>query len=135
MKRSEIISQYADEIKAAMADSYRSVLDCNGKVQYRIYVWDDGEIRTLEGVQGDNGYLVAGDAADRKLYFVCTVSEPFFDPWDSTDHAAPDDEEQREAERQEIIAWCMEAYEANMNDIVAQIINDAKEEESMQQRS
>ena len=129
MKRSEAILKYQEKIEETMIDRYFSVLDCNGKIQYKVYVWEDGEIEYLEGVQGDNSWLQAKDNEPRKLFYVCTVDSPCFDPWDYADHAAPDGEEEREADRQEIIDCLMDSYKENLSDKMDAIITEAQQDE------
>ena len=118
MKTSEAIIKYADAIKSEMVNRYRTVLECDGRIQYKIYVWDDGEIEVMECVPGDNSYLVPKSAETRQLFHVCTVSEPNFDPWDCADHSAPEDEDERESERAEIIDYLMRDYEDRVSDIL-----------------
>lgn len=125
MKTSEAIIKYQDEIKSTMIEKYRSVLNCNGSIQYKVYVWEDGNIECLEGTQGDNTYLVPKDP-DKNLFYVCTVSAPYFDPWDYTDHSAPDNETERETERQEIIEYLVNEYESNISDIIDTILDGIK---------
>lgn len=130
MKKSEAIKKFYAEIKDAMVERYRIVLDCNGILQYKVYVWEDGQIECLEGPQGDNSFLQARDNEPRELYYVTTVDAPCFDPWDCTDHSAPDDEAEREAERAEIIDWCVDEYQTNGADaILDAAIDDAELEE------
>ena len=40
MKRSEIIEAYADTIIAEMCECYRDVVSSDGRVQYKLYIWD-----------------------------------------------------------------------------------------------
>ena len=130
MKKSEIIRKYAGDTRDAMVERYRTVLECNGSVQYKVYVWEDGEIECQEGPQGDNGYLAPRSGESRELYYIGTVSAPYFDPWDLTDHAAPDNEDERETERQEIIDWAVDDYRENGADaLIDAAIETAEQEE------
>jgi len=126
MKKTEAIEKFRKEIRDEMVDRYRKVLECNGQIQYQIYVWEDGEIEVLPGPQGDNSYLKAKDLEPRQLFYICTIKEPFFDPWDQADHAAPDDEDERDAEEAEIIDWLVDEYAENVSDLLDQIIREAK---------
>ena len=126
MKRSEIISENYKAITEAMVSRYRTVLESNGRIQYKIYIWDDGEIVCLEQVQGDNSYLLHIEMEPRALYYVTTIEQPNFDPWDSADHSAPDDEQEREAEEKEIIDWLVQEYETNVGDELDNIISEAE---------
>lgn len=129
MKRSEIITKYSREIAEVMVERYRSVLECAGRIQYKVYVWEDGELECLEGVQGDNSYLRPRDMEPRELYYVCTIDAPCFDPWDYTDHSAQDDENKREKERGEIIDYLVGEYETNISDALDVVIEEAEQEE------
>lgn len=129
MNRSEIISLHREAIASDMVSRYRSVLECGGRIQYKLFIWEDGELEVLEGVQGDNSWLQARDAEPRELFYICTIDCPCFDPWDCTDHAAPDDEEEREREEQEIIDWCVDEYKAAIDEKLDAVIECAKCEE------
>lgn len=118
MRDFEIVEKYRKVIAAEMVEKYRTVLDCAGKIQYRIYVWEDGEIESLEQVQGDCGYLKANDNEPRQLVYVTTISAPCFDPWDFSDHGAPDDPEEQEAEEREIIDYLVGEYEQTTSDVI-----------------
>ena len=131
MKDSVIIRKHRKAIAAAMVDRYRTVLESAGRIQYRIYIWEDGEIECLEGPQGDNGYLKAKDYEPRELVYVRTISSPFFDPWDYTDESAPDDEDEREATEQEIIDWLVDEFRNSTDDILDSVIEEVEREEEM----
>lgn len=78
MKRAEVIEANRERLAEEMRNLYRSVLDCDGRIEYSVYIWDDGEIETLEQTQGGNGWLQPKEWEDRKLYHVADVSAPFF---------------------------------------------------------
>lgn len=130
MKRSEAIVTYRDKIIDCMVSNYRAVLGCGGKIQYRIYVWEDGELEELEDVHGSTSYLQAKKYEPRKLYYVCTITAPCFTPWDFADHPAPEDEEEREREEREIIDWLIDEYRAtSAPEVLDAVILEAKQEE------
>ena len=129
MKASEAIERYRSKIADAMKEDYRAVLECNGKVQCKIYVWEDGEIEELCGPQGDNGWLQAKQYEPRELFYVCTVSAPFFDPWDYSDHAAPENDEEREQEEKEIIDWLCDEYCGSIDETIDNVIKECVEQE------
>ena len=129
MKKSEIIRENLKAISEAMIERYKIVLKCHGQVQYKIYIWEDGEIECLEGPQGDNSRLAPRQNEPRKLFYVTTVDHPFFDPWDMADHSAPDDDAEREAEEADIIDWCVDSYEEALPDKLDTIIAEAEDEE------
>lgn len=133
MKKSEVLLKYADEIKAVMTERYRTVLECDGKIQYKIYIWSDGAIEVLEGVQGDNFGLYRKSCEPRELYFVTTVSAAGFNPWDYVDSRdIPEDDAEREWMRKEIIEWAVGEYaEAEL----ANRIDEADLEEQEEERS
>lgn len=131
MKNSEIIRKYDSIIADEMVARYRSVLESGGRIQYKVYIWEDGEIETLIGPQGDNSYLKAKDYEPRELVYVRTISSPFFDPWDYTDESAPDDEYEREATEQEIIDWLVEEFQNSTDDIIASVLEEVEREEEM----
>ena len=129
MKESEIISTYRDSIEARMVELYRIVLNSDGRIQYKLYVWSDGELEALEDVQGGNSSLQARDGESRSLTYVTTIASPCFDPWDYADHPAPEDEDERCAEEAEIIDWLVDEYEEHVYDVVNEIISDLEREE------
>ena len=126
MKKSDVINAHRNAIADVMVDRYQSVLESYGSIQYKVYIWEDGEIETFEQVQGDNAYWVAKDCEPRELYYVTTVDSPFFDPWDYADEAAPDDEALRERMERIIIDGLVDDYGTYVRDIIDQAIEDAK---------
>lgn len=128
MKKSEVIRKYYNKIAEAMVEQYRIVLNSHGRIQESIYVWDDGSVTVLEDVQGGNMYY----SAVNNLTYVCTIEKPFFDPWDYTDHGAPDDPDEREEEEAEIIEWLVSEYERNIADVIDPIIDEAERNEEME---
>lgn len=132
--RSEVISMYRSTIKDAMLTRYKNVLASGGQMQYKIYIWDDGEVEALSGPQGDNSFLQARDGEPRSLYYVCQVGGSYFDPWDLTDETKPEDDALREAMEQELIASEMDAYEDTIDDMLDGIIKEAKQEEEEDER-
>lgn len=132
MTRSEIITKNYNAIREAMIAKYRAVLDSEGGIQYKIYIWSDGEIQCLEQVQWDNTYLQPYETETRTLYYVTTIALPGFDPWDYADHSAPEDEQERETEEQEIIDWLIEQYEQDVDEQLDNIISEAEMIENYQ---
>lgn len=129
MKKSELIRENWDKLSEQMIWCYEQVIRSYGRIEYQIYLWEDGEIELLQGPQGDNSWLKPRDAEPRELYYICTVDAPFFDPWDLSDHGAPDDEEEKEREYEEIIAWCMDEYKLNVDEKLSDIIEEVEREE------
>lgn len=126
MTRSEIITNNYKAIREAMIAKYRAVLDSEGGIQYKIYIWSDGEIQCLEQVQGDNTYIQPYETETRTLHYVTTIALPGFDPWDYADHSAPEDEHERKTEEQEIIDWLIEQYEQDVDEQLDNIISEAE---------
>lgn len=129
MKKSEAIIKYRMNIESVLPALYHMVIDSDGHIQYSVYLWDDGTVEMLEEAQGSNTYLQAKDTETRELFYVTTVSLPNFDPWNYSDHSAPDDPAARKAERKEIIDWLLSEYEANLPDLFDSILTDAEQEE------
>jgi hypothetical protein len=129
MKKSEIIEKYAQEIIEAMVERYRKVLECDGRIQYKLYIWDNGEIEYLEGAQGDSSWLQPNEGEKRTLYYICTISQPGFDWAEALDHPVPEDEEEREEERAAVIDWEADQYEQAAPDTLDEIIAEAAREE------
>lgn len=129
MKKSEIIRKYYNEIAKALAERYRAVIESDGSIQYKVYIWEDGELQFLEGVQGDTGYLVPRDMETRELYFVHTVEAPCFNAWDYTDHGEPEDADEREAEHREIVDFLVDEYNEQLDDLMDSIISEAEMDE------
>lgn len=130
MKKSEIIRKYRDTIAAEMVRLYKSVIESDGHIRYGIYIWDDGEIRILEDVQGGNSYYVPDSTETRVLSAVCVIDVGAgFDIWDYTESDKPEDDDEREQMRDEIIDYLVEGYEESVPDLLDEIIKDAEEYE------
>lgn len=130
MKASEIISANRAALAETLTEKYRSVISCDGRIQYKIYIWEDGEIECQEGVQGDNSYLVPNRGESRKLYYVTKVSVPCANIWDLAGESAPDDESEKAAKESDIIDWLMDEYRSNVDDVIDSAIEDAERDES-----
>ena len=127
MKYTEIISAHKSAILDAMTSAYRAVLHANGRIAIQIYIWEDGEIETLEEVQGSNSWLKANDAEPRKLYYVTTVDAgPCFDIWDASENGKPDDPDEAAALRDELTDWHMESYADVLPDLWDHIMMNAE---------
>lgn len=130
MKKSEFIQEHYSALIDAMVDAYEDVAGSYGRVQYKIYIWDDGQIERLQGCQGDSTRLVPRQCEPRELYYVCTVGGQYIDPWDFSDHSAPDDDDEREQEEQEILDWLVDDYKHNGAEAALdEAIKEAEQEE------
>ena len=134
MTKAEVIKNNYDEIIKTMVVLRRDVLEHDGRNQHQIYIWEDGEIRVLEGSQGDNSYLVPNNGESRNLYYVCTVDAPFFSPWDYVDETPPEDESQCEMVEQQVIDFLMDEYKEDIvYEILDSVIKEAKTWEELEQ--
>lgn len=129
MKKSEIIKEHYNKIIETMVEKYEAVLGYGGRIEYTVYIWDDGEIECLEDVQGGTTFLRPNQFETRQLYTVCTIEAPCFDPWDYADHSAPDDEDEREAEETEIIEWLVDEYKREGAEAALDAVIDEAEQE------
>ena len=128
MNKSEVISTFRKEIENKMVNLYRIVLNCNGEIQYQMYIWENGEIETLEGCQGDNNFLKAKDGEQEKLFYIATIKSPCFYAFDYTYEPEPEDETEREIMRQQIIDYLVDEYEHNsVPDFIDCILEHTKE--------
>lgn len=128
MKKSEVLTQYYDTIIDAMIHYHDTVLESYGNVQYKLYIWDDGEIEAMEQPQGDHSYLAPRECETRKLFYITTVSEgPGFDPWDAAAaESRPDDDAEREAAEAEILQFLKEDYRNGVDLVLDSIIYNAQ---------
>ena len=129
MTKAEIIAVNRDKIAEALVEHYKSVLNCDGAIQYRLYIWSDGELETLEDIQGGNSWLQARKSEPRELFCITTIDAPCFDPWDYSMDEKPDGEEEQEKEREAIIDWLVGEYENSIDDLINRIIKEAEEDE------
>lgn len=131
MKKSEVITRFAPAIEAAMVDCYRSVLRYDGQIQYGVYVYSDGTVRTIEQVQGDSARLAKDESDPRELYYVTTVSAPGVDVFDLAGIADNSEtEEEQEVAKAEAIDWLVEDYEASgADEALDSIIRNAEIDE------
>ena len=124
MKKSKVIKKYYDKIKEAMVDGFRTVIESDGNVQVKVYIWEDGETETLEMPCGDNASLFPEDWR----HYVCTISEPCFNVWDAAGATPPEDEESEEFDREweAAVDWLVEEYEHScVEDILDDVINQS----------
>lgn len=130
MKKSEVISANIEKIAAAMVERYKYVLESNGRMQYKIYIWEDGDLECMQTVQGDHSWLQPRDAEPRALYYVTTVSEtPGFNLFDAGGFVEPEDDVEREAAEAEVIDWLVDSYKENLPVTMDAILEDAERED------
>ena len=120
MKISKFLSKYARDLTEVIVAAYRSVIESEGETQVKVYIWEDGEIETLEQPCGSNSGFVPADGR----HYVCTISEPFFNVWDAAGVTPPDDEESEEFDREweAAVDWLVEEYKRSCAD---EVIDDA----------
>ena len=127
MKRSEIISKYRDSISDTMRVLYRSVLESDGRIQYKLYVWEDGELELLEEPQGGNDDLQPRRHEPRELFYVDTITEG--NPWDYVNDSVPDDDDERDKYYNELLDFLAGSYHFGLPGRIDDIIAEAEREE------
>ena len=112
MKKSEIIKKYEDKIIETMIEYYEAIVRYNGRVEYALYIWEDGEIEVLEKTSGDNSWLQAKDWEERELFYVTTVKvDSSFNIWDGAgDISIPEDEDEAAEMEEELIENLVNEY-------------------------
>ena len=112
MQKSEIIKMYEAEIIEAMIEYYEEVIRCNRRIQYDLYIWEDGELEPMQTVSGDNCWLVPHNGESRELFFVTTVKvDSSFNIWDGAgDISIPEDEDKAAEVEEELIQELVEVY-------------------------
>lgn len=123
MKASEIITTHRNEIAEAIRDHLKTVYRCGGRLEYQMYIWDDGEIECLESVSGSSVWLAPKDSEPRRLIHVTTVKAPGFCPWDGCYDDIPEDAEERERAEAIIIDEIMSS--ADTAEMIYDMISDA----------
>lgn len=112
MKKTEAINKFRTEIEATMVESFRSVLESEGRIQYQIYIWEDGQIERLEGTYGDRSYLRPRDDEERQLFYICRVDWGYMGGAEITD-----------------IDEMVEDYESDVEEILDYVYLEAVDEE------
>ena len=112
MKKTEAINKFRTEIEATMVESFRSVLESEGRIQYQIYIWKDGQIERLEGTYGDRSYLRPRDDEEQQLFYICRVDWNYMGGAEITD-----------------IDEMVEDYEADVEEILDYVYLEAVDEE------
>ena len=112
MKKSEIIKKYEDKIIEAMTEYYEEVIRCNGRIQYDLYIWEDGELEPMQNVSGNNCWLVPRNGESRELFFVTTIKvDSSFNIWDGVGCISiPEDEDEAAEMEEELIQELVNAY-------------------------
>lgn len=127
MTKRELIEKHYDELKDEIIDCYRLVLEywISG-IQYQVYIWEDGELEFLGVTSGSHSWLEPRTSEERKLYYVCTVKEFGFNPWDCRIEAWPDDEEGQEKIEAEIIEECVDWWvrEGRADELLEEAMKD-----------
>ena len=125
----DIIEENREAIRERAVELYRNVLECNGRINYGLYIWSDGELEALERVD-HNSWLQAPDHSDRKLYNILTVEEPFFNPADCFE-SKPESDEQAEEWAKMIIDEMVTEYSDNFDNTLDEAIAEMKEAEKL----
>lgn len=126
----KLVSEHRDDIIAEMRYCYKSAAECDGRVNYDVYIWSDGEIESLPLFGGESSWLQAKAGEARSLYRVVNVS--FSSYWsDFTDEPIPDraeDPDEWERVRDETVAYIMEGYDEEAAEALDKAIEDEKRE-------
>lgn len=125
MKKSELIREHFAELAKVLAKHYETVADSEGRVQYKVYIWSDGEIQCLEQAQGDNSYLVPNDCETRELYYVTTVGGYRVDLADAAGLQGIETED----DHREAVEFLVDAYKQELPDLLDELIYEAEREE------
>lgn len=125
---STVINANRDAIREKATELYRNVLECEGRIQYSLYIWSDGQLETLEDVQGGNAWLKPNDCETRELIFVCNIEAPNFRASDLFEKKPSSDEEAEEW-TEIIIDDMVQDYEAAFDDLLDNGIYEYEEAE------
>ena len=125
MKKSELIRENFSRLAKVLADRYETVVDSEGRVQYKVYIWSDGEIQCLEQAQGDNSYLAPNNYETRELYYLTTVGGYRIDLADAAGLPAVETEE----DKQEAVEFLVDEYKRELPDLLDELIYEAEREE------
>lgn len=124
MGKLETIYKNQDRIYQEMLARYRDVLVNDCKIQYQVYIWDDGEIETLEGPYGDNSILKPKQGEPRELYHVCTVDAPGLNVADYVEPNDPDDEQSIIEAQEDAIEELCDEYKDTAQSILTEVIKE-----------
>lgn len=122
-----VMLTHYNELISEMTSCYRNVLESDGAIQYKIYIWDNGEIETLEGPDGDNSALVARSHEERSLYHVATVRASCVDVFDLAGMERPEDPTELENAKAEAIDYLVDNYIEEAEAKLDAAIDEAKE--------
>ena len=125
MTKSELIRKHFAELAKVLAKHYETVVDSEGRVQYKVYIWSDGEIQCLEQAQGDNSYLVPNDCETRELYYVTTVGGYRVDLTDAAGLPGIETED----DHRDAVEYLVDAYKQELPDLLDELIYEAEREE------
>lgn len=126
MTKLEVVQIHKKAIKAEMLDSYRAVLESHGNMQVKVYIWEDGEIETLCDTCSSNTWLQPRRGESRQLFYVTTISFPFF-CW--TDYAYDGDVLDDSMTEERVINEECERYALELNDTFKEILDEIKLDE------
>ena len=124
MGKLETIYKNQDRIYQEMLARYRDVLVNDCEIQYQVYIWDDGEIETIEGSYGDNSFLKPKSGETRELYYVCTVAAPGLNVADYVEPNDPDDEQSIIEAQEDAIEGLCDEYKDTAKSILIEVIKE-----------
>lgn len=124
MTKLEALKKYRTAIEQEAVNLYRTVLECDGMIQFSLYVWEDGEIESLQDTNGGNSFLRPRDSEPRQLFFVVRLSEPTFRWEDMMFDPISEDDEEREQQWQDAIDCAVESFPDWFSDKLDSIIRE-----------
>ena len=122
MTKLEALKKYRPAIEQEAVNLYRTVLECDGMIQFSLYIWEDGEIESLQDVSGGNSFLRPRDSEPRQLFFVDTISNPTFSWADMIFDSVSEDEDEQEQQYKEAIDFAVDAFPDEFSDRLDSII-------------
>ena len=126
MTKLEVLKKHRTAIEQKAVELYRTVLECDGMIQFSLYVWEDGEIESLQDTNGGNDVLRPRDSEPRQLFFVDRISYPNFSWEDMMFDSVSEDEDERERQRQEAIDFAVDAFKDEFSDRFDSIIKEVE---------
>lgn len=118
----QVMLMHYNELLREMTERYRNVLESDGQCQYKVYIWEDGEIECLCGPNGDNTCLAPNRGEHRKLYYVTTIDAPYVDVFSLSG------EDPSECSKEDAIDWLVDTYDDEARAHLNQAIDDAAED-------
>lgn len=126
MTKLEVLKKHRTAIEQEAVKLYRTVLESDGDLQFSLYIWEDGEIESLQDVSGGNDTLRPRDSEPRQLFFVTKVSAPAFSWVDMLVDPVSEDEVEQEQQNSEAIDFAVDAFKDEFSDRLDSIIKEVE---------